>query len=253
MAFIAFMRADLQFLTFARNILWHSSRNFHLTQYPRIEPMIAHSLGPVLRGTATSAVSVGAIVHLVDDDLTLLKMMQALIGTIGVQVKPFVSAKDFLAGYRPTPCECLVCDLRMPDIDGLELQSRLLSMDLAPPIIFLTGFAEVGIAVEAMKRGAFDFLEKPVSANVLLGKVQAALEISRLRYAEWLRKQAVDARMALLTSRERSIARYVLEGKSSREIAGLLELSVRTVENHRTRIMEKLHVNSTVELVKLFP
>ena len=191
-------------------------------------------------------------VYVVDDDLTLLKMLQALVATIGVEVRAFGSAREFLAVYRPAPCECLVCDLRMPDIDGMELQKRLKPLDLAPPIIFLTGFAEVSIAVEAMKHGAFDFLEKPFSAQALLGKIQAALDSSRGQYAKWLEQRAREARMALLTPRERSVIRHVTDGKSSREISELLDISVRTVENHRTRIMEKLHVESTVDLVKLF-
>jgi RNA polymerase sigma factor (sigma-70 family) len=192
------------------------------------------------------------IVYLVDDDPAVLKMLQALVATIGVDARPFSSAKEFLAAYRPKPCECLVCDLRMPDIDGMGLQKRLKAMDAAPPIIFLTGFAEVNIAVEAMRHGAFDFLEKPFSAQALLGKIQSALEVSRVQYAKWLERQALQARIDLLTPRERGVIRHVVDSKSSREIAEHLGLSVRTVENHRTRIMEKLHVESTVELVKLF-
>lgn len=199
-----------------------------------------------------SATRQDGTVYLVDDDPAVLKMLHALVATIGVDVRPFAAAKDFLAAYHPLPCECLVCDLRMPDIDGLGLQKRLQAMTGAPPIIFLTGFAEVNVAVEAMKHGAFDFVEKPFSAQALLGKIQSALDLSRARYAQWLEGQALEARLALLTPRERSVARHVVDGRSSREIAELLGLSVRTVENHRTRIMEKLHVESTVDLVKLF-
>ena len=192
-------------------------------------------------------------VYLVDDDPSVLKMLQALVESVGVGVRPFSSAKEFLAAYRPMPCECLVCDLRMPDIDGMALQKRLKTLDAAPPIIFITGYAEVNIAVEAMKHGAFDFLEKPFSAQALLGKIHSALELSRTQYASRLEHQTAEARIALLTPRERNVIQYVVQGKSSREISELLGLSVRTIENHRTRIMEKLHVKSTVELVKLFP
>lgn len=191
-------------------------------------------------------------VYLVDDDPAVLRMLTALVATIEVDVRPFAAAKEFLAAYRPLPCECLVCDLRMPDIDGIALQQRLASMDFSPPIIFLTGYAEVSTAVEAMKRGAFEFLEKPFGAQALLQKVQAALELSRGRYAARLERRAVEARIALLTPKERSVAALVVDGKSSREIAELLGLKVRTVENHRNRIMEKLHAKSTVDLVKLF-
>ena len=191
-------------------------------------------------------------VYVVDDDPSILRMLEALVTTIGVEVRAFSSAQSFLAAYRPIACQCLVCDLRMPDIDGMELQKRLTRMDVAPPVIFITGFAEVSIAVEAMKHGAFDFIEKPFSAQSLLSKIQSALERSRVEYAGWLQHQATEARMSLLTPRERNVVRHVVDGKSSREISELLDISVRTVENHRTRIMEKLHVESTVDLVKLF-
>ena len=193
-----------------------------------------------------------SLVYLVDDDAALLRLLQATVASIGVVGHPFSSAKDFLFAYRPTPCECLVCDIRMPDLNGIELQKQLKARNATLPIIFLTGFAEVSIAVEAMKNGAFDFIEKPFSAQELLNKIQSALDNSRIRYAQSLETQAIKARMELLTPRERSIVNHVLVGNSSREISGLLGISVRTVENHRTRIMDKLHVKSIVDLVKLF-
>lgn len=190
--------------------------------------------------------------YVVDDDLAVLNMLKALVTSIGAEVRAFTSAEEFLAAFRPLPCSCLVCDLRMPHIDGMELHKRLLAMEGAPPIIFLTGFAEVGIAVQAMHQGAFDFLEKPFSAKTLLSKITSALDSSREQHAKWREQQAKEARMALLTPRERSVIRSVIDGKSSRQISEMLGISVRTVENHRTRIMEKLHVESTVELIKLF-
>jgi FixJ family two-component response regulator len=193
-----------------------------------------------------------SVVYLVDDDPAVLRMLQSLVSTIDVEVRAFSSAREFLAAYMPSPCACIVSDVRMPDIDGIGLQRRLEEMEVTSPIIFLTGYAEVNVAVEAMKHGAFDFVEKPFSAQALLGKIQAALDTSRVRHAKWLAQQTAEARMALLTPRERSIVRMVVDGQSSREISALLGLSVRTVENHRSRIMEKLHVESTVDLVKLF-
>lgn len=191
-------------------------------------------------------------VYVVDDDPAVLRMLEATIATLGVEVRAFASAREFLDQYHPMPLECLVCDLRMPDIDGVELQRRLKTMGVPLPMIFLTGFAEVSVAVEAMRQGAFDFLEKPFSAQALLGKIQAGLDSSKSQHAQWREDQARQARTALLTPRERVIARLVVEAKSSREISEMLHVSQRTVENHRTRIMEKLHVESTVELVKLF-
>lgn len=191
-------------------------------------------------------------VYLVDDDASVLKLLQTMVATVGVEAQAYASAQSFLAAYRPTANECLVCDIRMPGIDGIELQRRLLDLGATIPIIFLTGFAEVGIAVEAMKQGAFDFLEKPFSAQALLSKIKAALASSQQRYGQWLEQQAVTARIALLTGREREVISHVIGGRSSREIADLLGISVRTVENHRIRIREKLHVESTVDLVRLF-
>lgn len=193
-----------------------------------------------------------ATVWIVDDDPSLLRMLQALVSTLDAQVKAFATARDFLDAYLPTEKSCLICDLRMPDIDGLELQKRL-KADRAPlPIIFLTGFAEVSVAVEAMRDGALDFLQKPFSAHALLGKIQSALELGELQYEQWQQAQTKQARIDLLTPKERAIARLVVDAKSSREISQFLDLSVRTVENHRIRIMEKLHVDSTIDLVKLF-
>ncbi|WP_153110955.1 response regulator transcription factor [Propionivibrio limicola] len=191
-------------------------------------------------------------VYVVDDDPTMRKLLKVMVATIGIDAQTFGLAREFLSAYRPMPCECLLCDIRMPEIDGMELQRLLATMNATLPIIFLTGFAEVQMAVEAMKLGAFDFIEKPFSAQALLGKIQSALEASRVLHAERLKNEAVNARKELLTPRERSVVEQVVDGKSSREISELLGLSVRTVENHRTRIMEKLHVDSTVDLIKLF-
>lgn len=192
-------------------------------------------------------------VYLVDDERAVREMLRRLVSTIGVEVRTFASAEEFLATYHPVPGgECLLCDLRMPGMDGMELQQRLLAMDMDLPIIFVTGYAEVNVAVDAMKHGAFDFLEKPFSHQALLGKLQAALQVSRVRHAQRIEHQATEARLGLLTPREHEVVRQVLDGKSSREIAESLGLSVRTVENHRGRILEKLHLKSTVDLVKLF-
>jgi two-component system response regulator FixJ len=199
-----------------------------------------------------SSIEPARIVYLVDDDATLLRMLQAMVASIGVEAQAFSSARDFLSAYHPTPSECLVCDLRMPEIDGIGLQKKLEAMKATLPIIFLTGFAEVSIAVEAMKNGAFDFIEKPFSAQALLGKIQSALDCSKERHVKALEHQAITARMELLTPRERDVIDHVVAGRSSREISERLDINVRTVENHRARILEKLHVESTVDLVRLF-
>ena len=191
------------------------------------------------------------VVYLLDDDESVLKMLCGLIDTIGVEARPYSSSQAFLAAYAPSPCECLVSDVRMPGIGGLQLQRALLAKGARLPIIFITGYAEVGAAVEAMKNGAFDFIEKPFGAQDLIDKVQRALERSRDLNALQLKQSAEQARLALLTPKEKAVVQLVVEGKSSREISESLGISVRTVENHRARIMDKLHVGSTVELVRL--
>lgn len=194
----------------------------------------------------------GAVVHVIDDDDIALWMFRELLQGIGAEIRTFSSAREFLAGYRPGPCECLVCDLRMPEIGGLDVQQRLLDTGSHLPIILVSGYADVPQAVEAIKKGAFDFLEKPVDGALLIAKVRNALERSRQLHAEHLARITREARLALLTGKERQIAEFVAAGKSSPRIAQELDISVRTVENHRARLMEKLHVDSVAELVRLF-
>ena len=140
----------------------------------------------------------------------------------------------------------------LPEIGGLEVQQQLLDMGSHLPIILVSGFSEIPSAVEAIKKGAFDFLEKPVDGALLVAKVQSALARSRELHAEHLIRVTREARLALLTVKEREIAELVVAGKSSPKIAQELDISVRTVENHRARLMEKLRVESIAELVRLF-
>jgi FixJ family two-component response regulator len=203
-------------------------------------------------GQGPHAPAVQPVVYVIDDDDIILWTYQELLQGIGAEFQTFGSARAFLDVYRPRPCECLVCDVRMPEIGGLEVQRALLDKGSHLPIIFVSGYPEVHSAVEAIKKGAFDFLEKPVHGSVLLEKVQGALARSRELYAERLERVARDARLSLLTPKERRVAELVVAGKSSPKIAEELGISVRTVENHRARLMQKLHVDSTVDLVKLF-
>jgi len=193
-----------------------------------------------------------SVVYIVDDDDIILWTLKELVQSIGARVHTFTSAKEFLASYSPSPCECVITDVRMPEIGGLQVQRMLMSTGAPPPIIFITSHSEISAAVEAMKAGAFDFVEKPVNGHVLIEKVQAALIQSRKLHRDRLSQSSRQARMDLLTPKEREIVEFVVQGQSSREIATALDISVRTVENHRARIMEKLHIASAVELVKMF-
>jgi FixJ family two-component response regulator len=192
------------------------------------------------------------IIYIIDDDEIVLWMFKELLHGIGAEIKTFTSAREFLDLYRPGPYECLICDLRMPEIGGLEVQQQLLNQGSHLPIILVSGYSEIPSAVQAIKKGAFDFLEKPVDGALLIEKVQSALIRSRQLHAEHLAQVTCKARLALLTAKEREVAELVVEGKSSPKIAEALNISVRTVENHRARLMEKLHVASIPELVKLF-
>ncbi len=193
-----------------------------------------------------------SVVYMIDDDDLILWTLNELLTSIGAEVKSFTAAKDFLDSYRPTPCECVISDIRMPEISGLQIQRALIAKGFPPPIIFITSYSEISAAVEAMKHGAFDFIEKPVNGHILLEKVQSALLKSRELHTQRMASRAKDARMSLLTPQERKIVDCVIQGLSSKDISTALSISIRTVENHRSRIMEKLHVGSTVELVKIF-
>lgn len=191
-------------------------------------------------------------VYIVDDDEIMLWMFKELLYEIDADIFVYQSAEEFLASYQPYPVACLICDLRMPAIGGLQVQLELKQLDSPLPIIFVSGNSDIRSAVSAMKSGAFDFLEKPVNGNLLIEKVQSALQQSRQNHAQRQEDSTRQARLALLTPRELQIVAQLMEGKSSVQIASALDLSARTVENHRARIKEKLHINSTVDLIKMF-
>jgi len=190
-------------------------------------------------------------VYLIDDDELILELHAALLRVAGLRIRCFSSSRDFLSAYVASDaCECILSDLRMPEMGGLELQTELLTRGVETPLIFITGHADVATAVEAMRRGAFDYVEKPVNGGQLLERVQAALaRCAELREAARARRER-EQRLALLTAQERRIAEWVVQGKSSRDISQLAGISVRTVENHRARIMDKLQVGSVVEMVR---
>jgi two-component system response regulator FixJ len=192
------------------------------------------------------------IVYIIDDDDLSLWMFREFLDGIGAEVRTFSSAQTFLNAYHPGPHECLVCDLRMPEMGGLEVQNQLLEKGCYLPIILVSGYPEVHSAVQAIKKGAIDFLEKPVDGGLLVDKVQSALLRSKQLHAEEMLRVAREERLSLLTPKERQIAELVITGRSSPRIAEDLDISVRTVENHRARLMEKLDVTCAVELVRLF-
>jgi FixJ family two-component response regulator len=192
------------------------------------------------------------VVYVVDDDRQSIWLIEQLLQGIGVECLGFTSALQFLDSYSPRPSECLICDLRMPEFGGLEVQKRLMAKEASLPMIFVSGYPEISTAVAAIKTGAFDFLEKPINGATLISRVQEALVLSRTLHAERMDRTTRDARLGLLTEKERQVAERVIAGRSSREIAEEMNLSARTIENHRSSVMRKLRADSLADLIKFF-
>lgn len=190
------------------------------------------------------------IIHVVDDDELARWMMVELLADLGADVRTYAEADAFLSAYRPGPAECLLLDLRMPGMDGLQAQQVLKARGIDLPIIFMSAQAVVMDAVTAMREGADDFLEKPIDGAVLGDKVRQALARSRGLQQRRARQAFRQQQLALLTEREAEVCGLVAAGLSSREVAERLGLSARTVENHRARAMEKLGAGSAVELAR---
>ena len=184
------------------------------------------------------------VVFVVDDDPAVRDSIAMLVRAEGLAARTFDSARSFLAGWEHSEESCVIIDLRLPDLSGLDLQERLAATADPPPVIFLTGFGTVPSAVRALKAGAMDFLEKPFEPGALLALVHEALARDRKRRSE-LR------RLDTLTRREREILEKVAQGGTNKVIAANLGISVRTVELHRARGMRKLEVRSVAELVPL--
>lgn len=194
-------------------------------------------------------------VFVVDDDEAVRDAMTMLLRAVDLRVETFASAAAFLHGYRLDQRGCIVLDVRMPGTSGLVLQDQLRGRHIHLPVIFLSGHADVPIAVLAMKQGAFDFIEKPIAAQRLVPVIHAALAFDRRQGAggtsQSRPQQHVAELLASLTLREREVLNLVVDGQPTREIAARLKVSIKTVEFHRARIREKLGVSSMAELFKL--
>jgi FixJ family two-component response regulator len=200
---------------------------------------------------ASSASNRSRTVYVVDDDDAVRDSLAMLFQTAGLRVETFASAAEFLKLERRDPVSCLVLDIRMPGLSGMALQEGLIERGSTIPIIFITGHGDIPLAVQALKRGAFDFIEKPYDDYHLLSQVLTALATAlERRHASADEAQRTE-RLSLLSARERTVLDLVLAGKPSREIAAELFISVKTVEFHRSRIMQKLEVGSAAALFKL--
>jgi FixJ family two-component response regulator len=191
------------------------------------------------------------IVFVVDDDISVRESLELLIQSAGWQPETFASAQEFLSRPRFLVPNCLVLDVSLPGVDGLELQNRVAAERPDMPIIFITGYGDVPTSVQAMKAGAVEFLTKPFRDDVLLNAIGNALERSRVAICQEAEMRALKDRYASLTRREREVMALVVAGMLNKQIGGELDISEITVKAHRGQVMRKMKANSLAELVKI--
>lgn len=189
-------------------------------------------------------------VYVVDDDTSIREVLAWLMQSNRIAVKCYASAAAFLAEFKPDSPGCLILDLYMPGMSGLDLQQYLIRHGITMPVIFLSGRGDIGKAVEAVKQGAVDFIEKPFDYKRILMTVRECMQRDAAMRATRSAKDAFKVRMETLTQREKEVMDYVVAGQTNREIAEILGISVKTVEAHRSRLMEKLDVDSVAALVQ---
>ena len=192
-----------------------------------------------------------AIVYVIDDDAQTRDALKNLMRSVGLQVEVFASAQDFLRSKRPDVPACLVLDVRLRGLSGLDLQKRMAEAKIEVPIIFITGYGDIPMTVQAMKAGAVEFLTKPFRNQELLDAIQQALERDRTTREQRAKNDELYDRYDSLTPREREVMTLVVAGLLNKQIAGELGTSETTVKNHRHQLMEKMGADSLAELVKM--
>lgn len=192
-----------------------------------------------------------ATVFLVDDDSAALRAMLTTVKVVFPRVEAYSSAAQFLAAYHADRPGCLVLDVAMPGMSGLELQRKLIREKIMLPVVFVTGHGNVPMAVEAMQMGAVNFLEKPVQEQQLWDSIRKALDLDAQNRRRSARRQLAEERMAKLSQGEREVLNLILEGKMNKEIAAELGLSTRTIEDRRAKLMRKMDAQCVAELVQL--
>jgi FixJ family two-component response regulator len=191
------------------------------------------------------------VVFIVDDDEAVRGSLRLLLKSVGLTPNAMGSAREFLTRYDSTQPGCLVLDVRMPEMSGLELQEQLNLQGAVIPVIFITGHGDVPMAVEAMQAGAFDFLQKPFRDQDLIDRIQRALEKDRSNRTALTERNTIRERLESLTPREREVLTMVTSGKANKVMASDLGVSQRTVEIHRARVMEKMGAGSLAQLVRM--
>ena len=190
-------------------------------------------------------------VYVVDDDEAVRDSLQWLLEGSGYRVRSFDSAESFLGRYDPREVACLIADIRMGGMTGLELQNRLIEGHSPLPIVFITGHGDVPMAVDTMKKGAMDFIQKPFKEAQLLSLVERMLEHAKDSFADYQMALDRDALLAKLTLRESQVLERIVAGRLNKQIANDLGISIKTVEAHRANIMEKLGANTVADLLKI--
>lgn len=191
------------------------------------------------------------IVYVVDDDEAMVESLSWIIESVGLKVKTYTRAQDFLDEYDPIQHGCLLLDVRMPGMSGPELQLRLNDKDATLPIIFISGHGDVPLAVRVMKAGAVDFLTKPFNDQILLESINKALRVDKTNREKQEENAQAEAKFALLSPREVQVLQGIVAGKQNKVISAELNISLKTVEAHRASVMKKMSVKSVPELVKL--
>jgi len=191
------------------------------------------------------------VVVLLDDDPGVRRSLSLALSLAGYQVEAYATAEDLLRGLDPSQPGCLVLDLRMPGMDGLEVQQALGDRGCSLPVIFMSAYGDIPTTVRALKAGAVDFLEKPFSTESLITRIEEAIAIDRRQRAQKVLRQTIIERAGHLTGRETEVMQLVTAGLSNKDIARQLEISPRTVEKYRARVMEKMHADSIADLCQM--
>jgi FixJ family two-component response regulator len=190
-------------------------------------------------------------VFAVDDDPLVLQLLEQVFAGASINVETFESATDFLQRYSPDNPGCILIDMMMPGMSGLELQETLIARNNHTPVIFLSGAAKVQFAVEALKAGAVDFLEKPIARDDLLQRVEQAMQLDMENRYKRLQQTNIELKIGLLTPRESEVMTWLVRGHSNKAIARTLGISSRTIEVHRRNIIDKMEARSIIELAEM--
>jgi two-component system response regulator FixJ len=218
------------------------------TRRPAAEPC---STSPYRSQRAAAIKESEPVVFIVDDDDAVRRFLSGLVQSVDLRVEAHASAQDFLDAYEPGCPGCLLLDVRMPGMSGLELQKELIEQSIDLPVIILTGHGNVPVAVQAMKAGALDFMEKPFNNELLLDRIQIAVAQSVRADTGQGKRNEILGRVALLTPRERQVFDLVVAGESNKGVARRLSISEKTVEIHRANVMKKMRAKSLASLVRM--